>query len=90
LGITTTSEGNDSICNFISGFIKANFRRSANAGFLQRHYDKIHIKNSQKNQPLDGNALLDFVMNEVYFQKIAILKFYSPLNDQVKAELRKT
>jgi hypothetical protein len=58
--------------------------------FFKDIVDKILIKNSQKNQPLDGNALLDFVMNEVYFQKIAILKFYSPLNDQVKAELRKT
>ena len=58
--------------------------------FFKNIVDKILIQNSHKNQPLDGNALLDFVMNEVYFQKVVILKFYSPLNDQVKAELRKT
>ena len=57
--------------------------------FFKSIVDKILFENSQKKKPLDGNALLDFVMSNIYFQKYAILKFYSPLKGQVKAELRK-
>jgi mannosyltransferase OCH1-like enzyme len=44
--------------------------------------DKILLKNVKKKKPLEGNALLDFTMKEIYFRKNAILKIYKPLYKQ--------
>ena len=50
--------------------------------------DKILQENETKKEPLEGNALLDFTMDEIYFRKKAIIEIYKPLYLQFKDESR--
>ena len=50
--------------------------------------DKILQENETKKKPLEGNALLDFTMDEIYFRKNGIFEIYKPLYLQFQDETR--